>query len=346
MKRRGKPHGVSLVELLVSLSLGLLVAGAMVALYLSTARNYRQFEAMGQLQSNARYVFEIMGHDIRMAGNMGCHVPEQPTPANFVSQYDQHWWSNTDRPLFGIRESADANAAGDGGFPVEYGDKALRGDSVIVLRADPDDQPTGVIAAYNSASNDPIRLATGSFNTGSLLLLTDCRTTSSLFQAKAAEQGNAVLHDSPLSSPLTGAQDMTGAQLLHLSANAYYLRNSTRKYANSGDYIPSLYRQTLTTSSGQMATKAEELVSGVTDLQIRYGVDSDGNGELDGYVDAGAVADWSQVLAVRVTITLEANGDPDSATSTRHTLGNGSTLADRLLRRSYTATFGIRQRLS
>ena len=105
MKRHAR--GVTLVELMISISIGLVVAGAMVALYISTARSYRQIEALGQLQSNARYVFEIMGYDIRMAGNAGCHTPRggtvTPPPANFVNNYANYWWSNTDQPLRGLR---------------------------------------------------------------------------------------------------------------------------------------------------------------------------------------------------------------------------------------------------
>ena len=105
-------RGFTLVELLVSISIGLVVVGALAALYLSTARSYRQLEALGQLQSNARYVFEIMGYDIRMAGNMTCQVPGQANPTNFITNYNaaQQWWSNTDQPLFGYEETADSIA--------------------------------------------------------------------------------------------------------------------------------------------------------------------------------------------------------------------------------------------
>jgi type IV pilus assembly protein PilW len=355
MKSRRHARGLTLVELLVSISIGLVVVGALAALYLNTARSYRQLEALGQLQSNARYVFELMGYDIRMAGNMTCQVPGQANPTNFFNNYRNNWWSNTDRTLFGQDETTDSNAVGDANFPQTapggYGPNALRGDTLVVLRANADDTAPGVVASYSTGSTNPIALSSGSFNVGSLLLLTDCQTTASLFQMTGNTGG--IQHSTALA--VGSSQDMAGAKLLPLSANAYYLRNSGRKYRNSSSFIPSLYRQTLTTSSGSVATEGQELVSGVTDLQILYGVDTSTSptGVIGSYMTANQIKaagyDWSdpkRVLAVRVTVMLESQDDNVSTESSSFTLGNGTVITDRRLRRSYTMTFGLRKRLS
>ena len=365
MKSRRHARGLTLVELLVSISIGLVVVGALAALYLSTARSFRQLEALGQLQSNARYVFEIMGYDIRMAGNMTCQVPGQANPTNFITNYNaaQQWWSNTDQPLFGYEETADSNAVGDANFPQTapggYGPNALRGDTLIVLRANADDKPSATISSYVANTDSPIVLGSGNFDdddfdAGKLLLLTDCRTTSSIFSSTGQDK-NKILHGKKLGSSAAGSTDIAGAKVVTLSANAYYLRNSGRKYRNSSSFIPSLYRQTLTTSSNAPATSAEELVSGVTDLQILYGVDTSTSptGVIGSYMTANQIKaagyDWSdpkRVLAVRVTVMLESQDDNVSTESSSFTLGNGTVITDRRLRRSYTMTFGLRKRLS
>lgn len=386
MKPSRHCRGLTLVELLVSISIGLVVVGALVALYVSTARSYRQLDALAQLQSNARYVFEIMGYDIRMAGNMTCHVPGQTRAANFVSNYRNNWWSDTGQPLFGQDETADSNAKGDGGFAPDYKDNALRGDTLIVLRANAD-ETMGKVGGY-FLDDQPIPFSdptTAGFKNGRLLLLTDCLKQAAVFQktgpadpsgmspiehdrnCKADLQGSNPNPDpTPGSCPTAGgSQNMSGAKLLPLSANAYYLRESPYKYPNSNQKIPSLFRQTLTTSGNAPATTAEELVSGVTDLQILYGVDTSAvrDGVVDAYmsatelVAAGYLWDYppppsnpsdpnGRVLAVRVTVTLESQDDNVSADSRSFTLGNGTVISDRRLRRSYTMTFGLRQRLS
>ncbi|MEN9473308.1 MAG: hypothetical protein RIS48_28 [Pseudomonadota bacterium] len=370
MKSRRHARGLTLVELLVSISIGLVVVGALAALYLSTARSFRQLEALGQLQSNARYVFEIMGYDIRMAGNMTCQVPGQANPTNFITNYNaaQQWWSNTDQPLFGYEETADSNAVGDANFPQTapggYGPNALRGDTLIVLRANAD-ETVGKVGSYdlgNAAIPFTAPPNTGfksGFKSGQLLLLTDCSTTAAVFQktgpnneASPIEHNETANCSDYLKSNCASSgniQDMTGAKLLPLSANAYYLRNSGRKYSRSNSLIPSLYRQTLTTSSNAPATSAEELVSGVTDLQILYGVgtpNADGTLVISAYAEARNVTDWTRILAVRVTVLLESQDDNVSTESSSFTLGNGTVITDRRLRRSYTMTFGLRKRLS
>lgn len=377
MKSRRHACGLTLVELLVSISIGLVVIGALVALYVSTARSYRQLDALGQLQSNARYVFEIMGYDIRMAGNMTCQVPGQTNAANFISSYRNNWWSDTAQPLFGQDETDDSNAKGDSNFKPDYKDNALRGDTLIVLRANAD-ETIGEVGSYDLGDgaisfSDPTNAG---FKNGRLLLLTDCLKQAAVFQksgpadpsdmspighnknCKANLQGSNPNPDPAPGScpPDDTTRDMTGAKLLPLSANAYYLRESPYKYPNSNQNIPSLFRQTLTTSGNAPATTAEELISGVTDLQILYGVDTSisPTGVIGSYMTASQInaADtkwWSdpkRVLAVRVTVTLESQDDNVIAESRSFTLGNGTVITDRRLRRSYTMTFGLRKRLS
>ena len=54
------------------------------------------------------------------------------------------------------------------------------------------------------------------------------------------------------------------------------------------------------------------------------------------------MSDWSGVLSVRVTVTLESQDDNVSDVSRSFTLGNGTVVTDRRLRR--TMTFGLRKR--
>jgi len=376
---------MTLVELLVAMSIGLVVVGAMAALYVRTSQSNRQLEALARLQENARYAFELLGYDIRLAGSTGCYTPVQATPANFVMSGSSYWWSNIGQPLYGQDETADSNAAGDSNFPSvapgAYGSNALRGDTLVVLRANTEDR-LGTVGSYDLGTGTvPFTDPTGTgFNKGSLLLLTDCKSQTVLFQktgpadpastaaiehalgsGNPLSPGNCVAHLNVASNCTTTSSTsaMTGARLAALSANAYYLRASPYKYPNSNQYIPALYRQTLGTASGQVSTTAEELVSGVTDLQFSYGIcvtdlngnctikASDGVSEIASYKNASDMnsADWSKVLAVRVAITLESPDGSVRDDAQSFKLGNGTTLSDRRLRRSYTMTFGIRNRL-
>lgn len=64
--------GFSLVELMVALVLGLLVAGAALAILQSNQATYRSNEGLNRVQENARIAFELMSRDIRAAGGTAC----------------------------------------------------------------------------------------------------------------------------------------------------------------------------------------------------------------------------------------------------------------------------------
>lgn len=87
------------------------------------------------------------------------------------------------------------------------------------------------------------------------------------------------------------------------------------------------------------------LISGVENLQIEYGVDSDGDDVPNTYQTADLVADWNQVIVVRLAILLRnQNQVRDQASSeTYQLLGVRHTSADdKLHRRVFTTTIPLR----
>ena len=64
----GRP-GMTLVELLVAMAIGLVVSGVALMIYRLNAKHYLREEAAIQQQQNLRAAFYIIGRDLRMAGN-------------------------------------------------------------------------------------------------------------------------------------------------------------------------------------------------------------------------------------------------------------------------------------
>ncbi|MBL8255410.1 MAG: hypothetical protein JNJ62_02270 [Pseudoxanthomonas mexicana] len=63
---------MSLIELMVALTLGLLVVGAAFAIFHSNQMTYRANEGLARMQENARVAFELISQDVRAAGGNAC----------------------------------------------------------------------------------------------------------------------------------------------------------------------------------------------------------------------------------------------------------------------------------
>ncbi|RPH59097.1 MAG: prepilin-type N-terminal cleavage/methylation domain-containing protein, partial [Burkholderiales bacterium] len=67
LQRRAQ-RGVTLVELMVSLAVGLLIVLAASSMFLATKRTNRSQNDSALLQETGRYVLGALGRDLRMAG--------------------------------------------------------------------------------------------------------------------------------------------------------------------------------------------------------------------------------------------------------------------------------------
>ena len=70
--------GFGLIELMISMVLGLLVLGAAIAVFQSNQRTYSANEGQNRIQEGARAAYEMMSRDIRAAGGTACSKLARP----------------------------------------------------------------------------------------------------------------------------------------------------------------------------------------------------------------------------------------------------------------------------
>src|SRR5690606_1861860 len=75
-KVAGSQVGMSLVELMIALLLGIILTLGVVQFFLGSNKTYRTTEALAQLQESVRYSLSKLNYEIRMAGHYGCLVGE------------------------------------------------------------------------------------------------------------------------------------------------------------------------------------------------------------------------------------------------------------------------------
>lgn len=94
-----------------------------------------------------------------------------------------------------------------------------------------------------------------------------------------------------------------------------------------------------TGASGQPAlfkndgTTTSELVESIENMQILYGVDTDSDKSANYYVPADPALNWPKVVSARITLTV------------RTIDGNLTTTGDGRIRRNFTSTIALRNRL-
>src|SRR5437879_7366528 len=234
----GRAAGLTLVELLVAMTIGLVLIVGATQVYVDSHAAYAVNETTARLQENARYAMSVLEPDIRMSGYWGLTnradaiggIALLPTDAQLALGAPAASTCGVNFPLLlgfpvqGTNDSYTATcAANSAAMP--------NADTITVRRA------SAIIVPPASASG-PLRICS---TRTSGLLVTDI--TGSFCQ---------------------GAD----AQINNLIVNLYYVDQSSSQAG-----VPSLRRKALNAGP---AFQDDEIVPGVEDLQVQYGVDLSG----------------------------------------------------------------------
>ena len=365
---RSKVRGFTLVELMIAITLGLVLVAGVAYTYLGNRATYRLQDGLARMQEGARHAFEVLDFDIRMTGFTGCTASETGNIVNPSASVDGNLFTQS---LTGYEDVVGTI------FPTTIAASRLRGDAISVLRANTD---TEYIVSSHVPTSAVIGISTpNDLEQGEILIITDC-VRASTFQksnpnsspnppvvhntGNAISPGNCTKGFGP--DPLTGQPNCSvpdgveypyappkNSRIYRLSGNTYYIGTNA-----AGQ--PALFRQRLTQSGGNAATVAEELVEGVEDMQISYGVDRSNPADkiVDIYVPANLVSaaatpgttfsdKWQRALSVKITLLLSSTENNITTVSQPYTFNNGASVTptDRRLRKVFTTTIAIRNRL-
>lgn len=336
VKRAG---GFSLIELMVALALGLLLTLVVGYVYLGSRQASRLQEANAYVQQNTRLGFSRLSKDVRMAGFAGCSFQTSTNVVNGAPAYT----SLIDQPVFGFDDSA------IGTLPA--GMARLRGDVLRIVSADDSDNR---IDSYDPPAAQFKLAASHDFADGDILLATNCQHAA-IFQVSNANTANVtIVHNTGNAvSPGNSIKDLGFTSVSAKDARIFRVR-SWYYYVGNNNGVPSLMRL----QEGPSSNTTRDIVEGVEDMQLVYGVDTDGDRDVDGYFRADQIAtlamagplsggNWSRVLSVRVALLLASTPGESVTERGQQYSYNGSSVVpnDRRLRRVANYTIAIRNRL-
>ena len=176
-----KQRGVSLIELMVSITIGLILMAGVLSIFFSSKITYFTNEKTARLQENGRVALDLVTHDVRTAGYMGCARTVPFT--NTLNSSTALLW-NYALPLQGY-ESDNSSAWTPTIAAGTLNPAPIIASDVIVTRVPVrDGRALRVESGLGSFTSDPVVLAASAVPLGTIMMITDCEA-SSVFQVTA-----------------------------------------------------------------------------------------------------------------------------------------------------------------
>lgn len=344
-------RGFSVVELMVAMAISLLLLSGVISIFVSSKSSYETNERLSRIQENGRFALNSIMTDLRASGFVGC--ARQPTYlSSSLNNATTLQWNFLAGPVTGFEATGTDtwSPAMDSNIP-----SPLSGSDVLVVRAPVRERVALPLTVNVGAPTNALQIAAGSTNTvetGDIALAYSCEAIS-VFQVSNYDPATGVIsHAANATGQVPGNANTTVnysyrqavTHVVPIETIAYFIAPSAR-VGDATDPAPagttSLWRR-----RGQSA--AQELVEGIEQVQVQYGVDTNGDVIVDEYRTADDVTDWNDVISVSVALlarSLEEYGvDTDERS---YTLLDVTVAAptDRRLREVFTATASIRNRV-
>ena len=257
-------QGFSLLEFMLSLSLGLFLLVALLTFYRQLQLSYRFIMGLSEIPENAQVALAWISRDIRMTGFIGC-----PRLTEVDVAGEKGLTASTS--VVGWHQSRSTSGQS---IPISSYDK--ESDVIRIQFAEAESQHIQLAKKHHIRFQSSQK---SGFKVDQKLLISDCR------KAESFRWGTYHLRD-------VYGED---AELRPLRSIVYYVAKTSRKN-QSGLPIYSLHRYDLNGPRGQ----SRSLVEGIEKMEIRYGVQTGGAALDDVWADA--VSDWRQVKAVEIIL--------------------------------------------
>lgn len=322
---RVRQAGFSLIELMIALTIGLIIALAISVIFSQVSQGFRSTDDGARATENGNFALRTIGEDFRMAGFFGLfNDPSRfeygtagGLPGSLVASAaadncgSQNWpWPNFNPSI--------ENIVAPGALPCIPAASILATSPVIVIRraSGIQTQPAALVGNNNlfvqSSPSGGIIFRGANYATD--VLAADRYASVCGFTAGAC------------------AEPRPEAPIFEYLTHIYYIRPCSRPAGavcaatdDDGQPIPTLVRRQL--DGGATASFVETpIAEGVERLNVAYGIDGNGDGAPDLYAAAPTAAELSQAITVRISVLLRTRrqeGTQDDTPFT-YTLADGT----------------------
>jgi len=281
-----KQTGFTLIELMVSLVIGLFLLAGVFTIYLSSVKTKSVVDDEVEMMRNAQFALETLAFDLRHAGSYGLRnfedkikLMDEETLSGEAGECGTDWAINIDRAVYAADDATD--------YAGTCMQNWSQGDTLEFRYATP--LPIGTL----EENLQPNAIYLKAIPKYAYMFLGDTPPPSFPFiKDDGSEKDNI--------------------RYFLWQSRAYYVADFTDE---AGDGIPSL--RLLALEPGPNVTDSI-LLRGVEDVQIKFGLDtplagnSQGNASANMYVNPDSVGNrWNQVIAARIWVVVRSEKETD-----------------------------------
>lgn len=290
---RHPQRGLSLIELMIALAIGMLIMAALGALLLSITRNNSELAKANAQIENGRFAIQLLQNDLVHAGFWGELRPEAPAgipdPCLAIASWDAAYKAN----MLGVAVLGYSSSTIPSACTTVTG--AQTNSDVLVVRH----------ANTCTAGSTGCDGGTGD----QYLQVSRCTTSAPPEAAYMIGIGSGTFS-------LRNKDCSTTASRRKIVSNIYFVKGNT------------LMRSSLV--NGVYQDPAQPLIDGIEALRFEYGIDSTGDGSPDSYLPGPptTLANLRNIVAVKVHVlarNLEAT--PGYTDSKSYQMGNTTAIS-------------------
>lgn len=303
---RRKQAGFTIVELMVAMVIGILVAGGVGAMFVQGSKSHAEDDRFLRMIENGRFAVDIISRDLRMT---------------------TFWGEMLDSSII----SASLTVAEDCGLNLFDGAEP-------VLFNNPNASPALV---QFDITSDSCPSRTGTVRTGTSQLVV--KHTRGMSATSGQEENAIYLRTNGVAGDLiqfkagTTAALASGFQDWEFSPSLYYIRDEAG--------TPYLCRLDLTGLGFGAKTAEECLAKGVEQINVQFGIDTDDDAIPNQYKSNPSAAEMPRAVTARLHVLVRsASADPFYTNTKTYVLGDLNVAAtnDNFYRRVFTTTIALR----
>ena len=323
-----RQHGVTLIEMMVAITIGLILIAGIIELFVSNKHAYRIQEGSNVLNENGRYALNQIEYSLRMADhwngvkswdpvNVDSRIDVDGSIGALTNNCTELPVSNSVLPPVGVGTAfAGFGLVGFDGTPansplgscIPNSDYQANTDMIVVRYGEPlpGIQRNDLTSNLVLLGTPPGRQIMVHTTVGKRAVIYQAKDASSLFDFGTGS-AKTELQDKPLGDP-----DHYLSAYQAFKFEVYFIRRCASQDLGTAnqcdaadDTIPTLTRLVLDTDGKTLIQ--QDVIAGVEQMQVSYGVDTDGNLSANQYKNATevtAAGQWGNVVEVRLSLVL------------------------------------------